>query len=218
MIAAGAGVFGVWVPSRLAERQVAEALRPHIDPAGSLSVRARTTALDYPQGRIRRLDIDARSLKIGDLTAEGLRASMRGVTLGQSASGGLSVRARAGRLTVTIGPDDLKRFLRARGVQNPEVAIDATGVKASGTIRTGAVDVAARLSGQFEGSGRDLRFRVTSLDVGGVQLPPAVATTVFGMIQPSISLDALPFAVEVDRVSTDAGRVVVTAQVVSGAP
>lgn len=218
VVAVAAGVLGVWVPSMLAERQVAEALRPHIDPAGSLSVRARTTALDYPQGRIRRLDIDARGLKIGDLTAEGFRASMKGVTLGQSASGAVSVRARAGRLTVTIGPEDLKRFLGTRGVQNPEVAIDATGVKASGMIRAGAVEVTARLQGQFQGSGRDIRFRVTSLDVGGVELPPAVAGTVFAMIQPSLSLDALPFAAEVDRISTDTGRVVVTARVVGGEP
>lgn len=214
-IAVAIGVVAVWVPSRLAERQVTEALRPHIDPAGSLSVRARTTALDYPQGRIRRLDIDARGIKIGELTAEGLRASMKGVTLTQSTSGALVVRARAGRLTVTIGADDLKRFLRTRGVQNPEVAVDASGVKASGMIRVGAVEVAARLSGQFQGSGRDLRFRVTSLDVGGVELPPAVAGTVFGTIQPSVSLDALPFPVEIDRVSTDEGRVVVTARVVA---
>jgi hypothetical protein len=202
----------------LAERQVAEALRPHIDPAGSLSVRARTTVLDYPRGRIRRLDIDARGLKIGDLTAERFRASMNGVTLRQSTSGSVSVRARAGRLAVTIGPDDLKRFLQTRGVQNPEVAIDAAGVKASGMVRAGAMEVTARASGQFEGSGRSLRFRVTSLDVGGVQLPPAVASTVFGMIQPSISLDALPIPAEVDKVSTDTGRVVVSAHVVGGEP
>lgn len=218
VIALAAGVFGVWIPSMLAERQVAEALRPHIDPAGSLSVRARTTAFDYPQGRIRRLDVDARGLMIGDLTAEGFRASMKDVTLGQSASGGASVRARAGRLAVTIAPDDLKKFLRTRGVENPEVAIDASGVKASGRIRAGAVEVTARLSGQFQGSGRDLRFRVTSLDVGGVELPPAVASTVFAMIQPSVSLDALPFAAEVDRVSTDTGRVVVSAHVVGEEP
>ncbi|MGQ0548091.1 MAG: LmeA family phospholipid-binding protein [Armatimonadota bacterium] len=214
-MAVAIGALAVWVPSRLAERQVTEALRPHIDPTGSLSVQVRTTALDYPRGRIRRLDVDARGIKIADLTAEGLTASMKGVTLTQSTSGALVVRARAGHLTVTIAADDLKRFLRTRGVQNPEVAIDAAGVKASGMMRVGAVEVAARLSGQFEGSGRDLRFRVTSLDVGGVELPPAVAGTVFGTIQPSWSLESLPFPVEIDRISTSEGRVVVTARVVA---
>lgn len=218
-LAVAVGALAVWVPSRLAERQLAQVLRPLVEPAGSLWVRARTTAFAYLFGRINRLDLDARGIRLGDLTAERLRASLTGVTLSRSpADGRLLVGARAGDLTVTIGGEDVERFLRARGVQSPAVTIDAAGVTATGMVRAGALEVTARVSGQFVASGRDLRFRVTSLDVGGVELPPAVAGTIFGMIQPSVSLDTLPFPLAIDRISTGDGRVVVAARVVGAEP
>jgi len=213
------GVFAVWVPSRLAERQVAAALRPHIEPTGSISVNARTTALAYPRGWINRLDVDARRVKLGDLTAERLSASLTGVALTQSpADGRLSMRARAGTLSVTIGRTDMERFLSTRGVKSPSVIIDAAGLTATGLIRAGALEVPARVSGQFVAVGRDLQFRVTSLDVGGVEVPPAVATTILGMMQPSVSFDALPFPIAIDRVTTGDGHVVVAGRIVSEGP
>ncbi len=218
-LALAIGILAVWVPSKLAQRQVAEALRPYVTPAGSLSVRARTTALAYPRGRIHRLGVDARGVRLGDLTAERLTASLTGVTLTQTpADGRLSMRARAGDLTVTIGREDIEQFLRARGLQSASVTIDAAGITARGAVRAGAVEVPARVSGRFVGAGRDLRFRLTSLEIGGVQLPPAMAGTLSGMIQPSVSLDALPFPIVIDRVSTDDGRVVVAARVEGAGP
>jgi hypothetical protein len=215
-----AAALSVWVPSRIAERQVAAALRPHLEPTGSVQVRARTTAPAVVRGRIDRLHVEARAIRLGDLSAERLTATLVGVTLTRSSTNGRVIgQARNGDLTVEIGRGDLERFLRARGVENPVVTIDATGVMATGLVRAGALEVTARVRGQFyAASRRDLRFRVASIEVSGVELPPALAGTVLALVQPAVSLDGLPFPIAIDRVTSSDGRVVVHARVEGSGP
>lgn len=209
----------LWVPSIIAERRIAAALRPHLEPGGSVTVRARTTAVAFLRGRIDRLHVEARAIRLGDMSAERMTVTLSGVELARSPAGGGTVgRARSGEAVIEIGRGDLERFLRARGVEDPVVTIDATGVAASGMVRVGAVTAAARVRGQFHASsGRDLRFRVTSFEVSGVEIPPALAGTVLGVVQPNVSLGELPIPLTVDRVTSGEGRVVVHARIVEAA-
>ncbi len=215
-----AAALSVWAPSKIAERQVTAALRPHLEPTGSVQVRAWTTAPAFVRGRIDRLRVEARAIRLGDLTADHLAASLAGITLTRSpANGRIIGQARSGDVAIEIGRAGLERFLRARGVQNPSVTIDATGVMATGQARVGAIEVTARVRGQFyAASGRDLLFRVTSLEVSGVELPPPLAATVLALIQPAVSLDALPFPIVIERVTSSDGRIVVQARVEGSGP
>jgi hypothetical protein len=220
LVAAILGVL-LWVPSWLASRQFAEVLRPYVQQNGSLRVNAWTTPLGYLRGEIRRLNVDAREIKLGDLTADRLRASLSGVRLTRARSSPSQppVRARSGQITAEVAADDLERFLRGRDVRNPVVKIDPSGVAASGHVRAGAVEVETHVRGQFDvSSSRDLRFRVTSLQVSGVEVPPAVAGTIVAAVQPAISLQGLPFPLAIDRVSTTEGRIIIQARVVETPP
>lgn len=89
------------------------------------------------------------------------------------------------------------------------VAIDASGVAAEGMATVGGVGVKARIRGQFVASGADLLFRVTSLDVSGVDVPPVVVQTALGFAQPAVSFRDLPFAMVIERVTSEESRVIV---------
>lgn len=203
-----------WVPARIVERQIAAALKPHLEPEGTVAVWARATARGLMRGYVARVHVEAKAIRVGDMAAQRLDATLLGIDLVRTPSGDRTIgRVRGGDATIEFGRADLERFLRSRGVDHPTVAIDASGVIAEGTVRAGGVVLRARVRGQFYAAGSDLRFRVTSLEVSGMDVPAALAETVVGAVRPAVSLRELPFPMVVDQVTSGDGRVVVHARV-----
>jgi len=200
------------VPARIVERQIAAALHPLIEPGGSLVVRARVTPFGLLRGYLGRVRVTARSIRVGALTSQRLEAMLTGVDLIKTPSGDRAVgRVRGGRAVFEFGRTDMEHFLRKRGVENPVVGIDASGVTAEGMATVGGAAVKARIRGQFVASGADLLFRVMSLEVSGVDVPAVVAQTALGFAQPAVSFRDLPFTMVIERVTSEEGRVIVRA-------
>ena len=184
----------VLVPARVVERQIAGALHPLLEPGGIVTVRARVSPLGLIRGYLGRVRVTARGIRIGSLTSQRLDAMLTGVDLIKTPGGERAVgRVRAGRAVIEFGRTDLEQFLRKRGVENPVVGIDAAGVAAEGMATVGGASVRARIRGQFIAVGADLLFRVTSLEVSGVDVPAAIAQTALGLVQPAVSFRELPF-------------------------
>ncbi len=210
-----------WVPSLVVERQIAAVLRARLEASGPVTVRARTTLAALAQKRIERIDIEARGVRLGDLAADRLTAVLEGVAFRRAPDGVVVIASiRAGSAEIEITEDDLERYLSARGVDTPSVHIDRTAVTATGGMRVGPVLATARLRGQFyTADGRDLYFRVASLDVSGMDVPRALADTVLAIAaQPVVSVRHLPVPVRIDRIDAEAGRVVVHARAEAPAP
>lgn len=206
-----------WVPSAFVRHQVAASIHPQLGPPGQLTVRARTTAWSLARGRVDHLDIEARDLSLGQVSARRFRASMAGVETAGSGPGGAAIRSvESGSAELEIGQPDLERLLADHGIVGPVVTIDADGFTAMGLLRAGPFAGPARVRGQFYAvSGTDLHFRVTSLAVNGTELPPALANAALAVAsQPILSLRGLPVPVQIERVISETGRVVVFAQVV----
>jgi hypothetical protein len=205
------------IPARIVERQIAGALHPLLEPGGTVTVRARVSPLGLIRGYLGRVRVTARGIRVGSLTSQRLDAKetmLIGVDLIQTSGGDRAVgRVRGGRGVIEFGRADLEQFLRKRGVENPVVGIDASGVTAEGMATVGGAAVRARIRGQFVAAGADLLFRVTSLEVSGVDVPPMIAQTALGLVQPAVSFRDLPFPLAIERVTSEDGRVVVRALV-----
>jgi len=204
--------LGIWAPSAIIERQMASVLRAHLEPEGSVRVRVRATVWGLAQQRVERMHVDATAIRLGDLAADRLRADLTGIAFLRSAEGWTPTRVRSGEATAEIGRLRLEQFLRDRGVAAPSVQVAASGVTVSGGMPAGAVRVPFKLQGQFEAAGRDLRFRVATLEVGGADVPRQLADTLMGLVQPVVSLSRLPIPLVVHRVSTEDGRLIVRAR------
>lgn len=219
-ILAGAAVLVLlWVPPRVVERQATAALQSALQPSGALAVRARVTPLGLLRGRVDRLDLEAAGVRLGDLVAGRLAAELRGVTL-RRAGGGWAIVVRSGNASVEIGRADLERYLRERGVEQPSVRIDASGIEAAGGVRIGPVSATARVLGQFyAASGTDLHFRVDSLDLSGTQVPAGMANAVFATAgRPVATLRGLPVSSHIERVVAEPGRVIVRVRIGEAVP
>ena len=204
----------VVIPARIVERQIAGALHPLLEPGGTVTVRAGVSPLGLIRGYLGRVRVTARGIRVGSLTSQRLDAMLSGVDLFKTPSGDRAVgRVRGGRAVIEFGRADLEQFLRKRGVENPVVGVDASGVTAEGMATVGGAAVRARIRGQFVAAGADLLFRVTSLEVSGVDVPPAIAQTALGLVQPAVSFRDLPFPMIIERVASEEGRVVVRALV-----
>ncbi|MBI3997600.1 MAG: DUF2993 domain-containing protein [Armatimonadetes bacterium] len=205
----------IWLPSRFVENRISALLRQHLEPTGWVDVRARATLWGVVQGRVDALDVEARGVRLGELVAQRMRATLAGVELVRSPAGRWAVRTvRSGEASIEIGAQDLERLLAAKGVAQPQVTISASGVEASGTLRVGPVTGTLKLRGEFYTlSGRDLLFRVTALEVLETQVPPQVANAALSLMQLDISLGALPFPMNIDRIASEPGRVLVHARV-----
>ncbi|MBM3469844.1 MAG: DUF2993 domain-containing protein [Armatimonadetes bacterium] len=206
-----------WVPSSLVQHQLAASIRAQISSPGQLKVKARTTALSLARGHVDRLEIEVRDLPLGKASARRFRARLAGVEMAGPGQGGAAVRSvESGSAELEIGPPDLERLLAAHGIADPAVTIDADGVTATGMVHAGPFGGPARIRGQFYAvSGTELHFRVTSLVVKGEELPPMLANAVLILAsQPILSLNGLPVPVRIERVVSEPGRIVVSAQVV----
>ncbi len=206
-----------WVPSAFVRHQVASSIRAQLGTPGQLTISARTTAWSLARGRVDRLEIEARDLPLGKVSARRFRASMVGVEMAGSGQGGRAIRGvESGSAELEIGQSDLEHLLAAHGVVGPAVTIAADGITATGLVRAGPVGGPARVRGQlYAVSGTDLHFRVESLEVNGLELPPALANAVLAVAsQPVLSLRGLPVPVQIEQVILEAGRVVVSAHVV----
>lgn len=204
----------VIIPARIVERQISAAIQPLLEPGGTVAVRVRVSPFGLARGYLSRVRITARAIRIGALTSQRLDAVLTGVDLIKTPAGDRAVgRARGGAAVIEFGRADLEQFLRTRGVDQPTVTIDATGVSAEGMATVGGASVRARVRGQFYAAGPDLLFRVTSLEVSAVDVPPAIAQTAIGFVQPAVTLRDLPFPMVIDRVTSEPGRVVVRARI-----
>lgn len=204
------------VPSFAAQHMLAASIRAQIPPPEELKVRARTTAWSLARGRADRLDIEVTGLPLGKTSARRFHARLTGVEMAGPGQTGAAVGSvESGSAELEIGPQDLERLLEAHGISGPEVTIDADGVTATGTVQAGPFEGPARVRGQFYAvSGTDLHFRVTSLAVKGEEVPPILANMVLVVAsQPVLSLRGLPVPVRIERVVSETGRIVVSAQV-----
>lgn len=208
-------VLWTWIPSIIVQQRVASALRARLQPAGTVAVRARTNALMFIRGRVDRLAIDASGVRLGDVTAERLTARLRGAVLRSGArDGDMFVSVESGSARVEISQAGIEQFLRTRGVENPSVTIDEAGVTATGGVRVGPLLATARLRGQFQAANAtDIYFRVTSLDLSGVNVSGSLATTALNLAsQPVVSLRGFPVPVTIDRIVSRPGSIEVRAR------
>lgn len=214
-LAAAAAVLALlWVTQGMVERRAAAALRSALQPSGALAVRARLRPLGLLRGRVDRLDLEAAGVRLGGLAAGRFVAELRGVTL-RRAGGAWTILVRDGTASVEIGQANLEEYLRERGIEQPSVHIDASGIEAVGGVRMGPVATAARVKGHlYAASGTDLHFRVTSLRVGGTEVPDGMAGAVFAMAgTPVATLRGLPIQLLIEQVSAGPGRVIVRARI-----
>jgi hypothetical protein len=202
------------IPSALLTREVRDAVRAQVQPTGGLSVSARTTLPGLLERRARTIDIDASGVRLGDLTAERLRANLRGARLRDAADGRLAADVDSGTAEAHISAADLEQLLRSRGVGQPTVSITTGGVSVSGDVNVGPVQAKAQMEGQFYLVGTaDVHFRVTALNVSGVVVPPDMVTTVLGLTTtPLLSLGRLPVNVAIHRIEMQSGRVILHAR------
>jgi hypothetical protein len=212
----------VWsvVPSALATRRVREAVRTQVQPAGGLDVRVRTTLAGLLGRRARTIDIDAAGVRLGDVIAQRLRMRLRGVQLRERDGGSLGADVDAGTAEVEVAGADLEQLLRTRGVERPSVSINTERIAVTGGVRVGPVFAEMRLTGQFYVVGAtDIHFRITALNMSGVEVPPDLATTALALTTtPVLSLKGLPVAVAIERIDAQAGKVVLYARAGTGAP
>jgi hypothetical protein len=216
LIAGAVLVAVVWalVPSLIVQRQLTAMLRQRLQATG-VSVRARATVPGLLRGHVNRLDVSASRMRVGELTAEVFGATIMGLQLHRGPGGAVeiaSVQSGTARLEVT--QENLTEFLTRRAVQDPKVAIDETGVTATGNIQAGPVLAPAKIRGRFGVVDRtELHFQVESLELGGVSVAGSLATAFLGTAErPLISLRELPVPVVVESVSHTPGRVVVHAR------
>jgi len=205
-----------WAPSAFIRQQVAASIRAQLGTPGQLTIRARTTAWSLARGRVDSLEIEAQDLVLGNVSARRFRASMAGVEMAGSGRGGGAIRrVESGSAEIEIGQADLERLLAAHGIIGPAVTIDADGITATGLLRAGPFAGPAKVRGRFyAAAGTDLHFRVTSLAVNGTELPPALANAVLEVTsQPVLSLRGLPVPAQIERVTLETGRVVVSARI-----
>jgi hypothetical protein len=207
-----AGALAVGAPSVVIGRQMTVALRAHMEPGGSVQARVRATAWGLARQRVDRIQVNATGIRLGDLVADRLRADLSGVQFERSPTGWVPTHVGGGGATAEIGRARLEQFLRDRGVEQPEVLVAPSGITVAGAMPAGGARVPMRVAGQFEPAGRDLRFRVASLEIGGAEVPRQLAETLATLVQPVISLSRLPIPLIVDRVTVQDGRLVVGAR------
>jgi hypothetical protein len=212
LVVLAVAALAVGAPTLIIQRQMVTVLREHVEPDGTVRVRVLATAWGLVQQQVTRMRVEATGIRLGDLVADRLNAQLAGIEFERSPQGWVPVRVRAGTATAEIGQARLEQFLRERGVEQPEVRVEPAGIIVLGAMPAGAVRVTVRLQGQFEAAGRDLRFRATSLEIGGTEVPQQLADTLVGLVQPSISLSRLPIPLVVQRVSAASGRLIVRAQ------
>jgi hypothetical protein len=221
VLGAVVAVAGFWGPSWLVQRPVAALLRERLQATGEISVGTRASLVGLVRHRIERVDVTARGVRVGDVIAERFSATLHGITVTRVAGGALALGGiESGSAELTIGQADLERFLRDRGVGSPSVALDASGVTATGDVRVGPVLVSARMRGQFAVTDTtDLSFRPESFEVNGVVVPgPLVAGFLAATTRPVVSVRGLPVAMAIERVTSEPGRITVFARIGTSPP
>jgi hypothetical protein len=203
------------VPSLIVQQRLTSALRQGL-PAAEVSVRARATASGVLRGYVNRVDVSAARVRVGELTAERFSASLVGVQLRRNSGGDVEVAGvQSGTARLEVTQENLAEYLGQRGVQEPKVTIDESGVTATGNLQAGPVLAPATIRGQFSVVNKaDLYFQIESLELGGVSVAGSLATALLGTAQrPLITLSELPVPVVADRVSHVPGRVLVDARI-----
>ncbi len=204
----------VWVPSRSAAGAVGGALLESMGGTGLVSVRARATALGMSRGVVGYVEVVATRVPLGDLVAARVRLTSRNLRLSRGQGGKVEVTgAEVVTAQVEIDPRDLEQLLLSKGVESPEVKVGKDGITAAGVIRMGPVNTTARLRGSVhEVGGTDLFFRIQSIEVGGVQLPPDVTRAAVALAgEPVLSLRDLPLPIAIERVAYGEGRLTIHA-------
>jgi hypothetical protein len=209
---AAAGVVTVWLPSTLLARQVAAAVRLHLATGGTVRVTARATAWGLAAGRVDRIDVTATDVRLGELVARRVTARLRDVRAARDGRAWRIVQVASGQTEVEIGAEALQQVLASRGVQRAQVAIGPGAVAATGELRVGVVLLPLSVRVQpYSATGRDLRFRVVALAVGGAGVPSALADAVLAAAQPPVTFHGLPWPLRVTRVETSAGAIRIVA-------
>jgi DUF2993 family protein len=202
------------VPSALLTRRVRNAVQTEVQPTGPLSVSVRTTLPAMLRRRAQTVEIEAAGARLGDVTADHLRVHLRGVRLRDGEGGRLTADVDAGTVDVEVSAANLEQFLRSRGVDHPTVSMTTSGIAVSGDVHVGPVQAKAQMEGQFYVVGTtDVHFRITSLSMSGVEVPPTLATAVLGLTTtPLLSLGRLPVKVSIDRIEMRPGKTVLHAR------
>jgi hypothetical protein len=212
-------VLWALVPSLIIQQRLTSALRQRL-PAAELSVRVRATAPGLLRGYVNRVHVVALGVSVGELTAERFSATIVGLRLRPGAGGAVEVGGvQSGTARLEVTHENLAMYLAQRGVQDPNVTIDESGVTATGNLQAGPVLAPAKIRGRFNVANQtDLYFHTESLELGGLSVTGSLTTALLGPVQrPLISLSGLPVPVVVDNVSHVSGRVLIDARI-AGTP
>ncbi len=212
-------VWGVAIPGLLQWRLQA-ALRRAL-PAASVRVGVRGRPDALLAGRLARLTVDIRRATVDGLPVQALTADFFQVEVDSQRvlrGGDLAIRhIGAGRATLVLTEDGLQRYLdEAKGVKGARVRLADGIITVEGAIIVLHQELGATMSGSFVvQDGRQVRLRVQSFSVSGVELPPDVANVLIAPLNPLLSVDQLPIPLHFLTVVIERGRLMLTAEPVS---
>jgi len=215
LVGAAVGLAAAAIP-RYVESRLAASLRNDLH-AGRVAVTVRAGPRDALAGRFEALDLTIEAFRVGDLPVERLEANLTGVELdrGRLTSSGELVLRRLGRgsATVTVTEAGLEQYLTSSGtLRSARVRLAGGEATVRGVIRVLTLDVTAVMRGEFTiPNGDRVAFRVRSISLGEVRLPPEVGQTLSATMNPLVRADAFPLSMRFTSVRTDRGELVLRA-------
>ena len=204
------GVAADFAAARLAEDKVAQALQREyrLDRRPVVSVR------DFPflphllAGRLDAVDLAATQVRAEGVTLAQVELHLHGVHVDRSmllgAPGRVTVDQADG--TAELGQAELSRLLAER-LQGGSVEIGAQGVRLRATTTLLGQPLSAEVTGRLAVSGGRVRFTPERVQAPGV--PPALTRRLAPAFAFELPLPPLPAGIQVERVSTRPGVLLV---------
>lgn len=219
-VAAGLAVLGTWNLEASVRSRLEAALAASLEPGGQVQVHLEARPpLKLLAGRVDRLRVSARRLRLGDLVADRLELVGEGLQLeqpGSGPSGGLPVRsARQLEVRMSLSEQTLNAYLRGRYelARLVQVRLTPSGPRLEMKAEAGKTRVAVSLEGRLQVEPGNVIALVPdrlAIRQGGVE---ALALSVTGLGQPmELVVEALPVPVTIEQVASGDGELHVLAQ------
>lgn len=209
-------VGGDYAAARLFESRVTTILEQRYD----LGTRPIVQVRDFPflphllSGNFSAIDLAAKEVRAEGITAQALELHLRGVHVPRKVllGGSGDVRVDHADGEVTLSEAEVNRLLAAELPQPLTLSFQPDEVRARARVTVLGQAVDALVTGRLGVSAGRLTFTPTHVEAAG--LPSALLSRVAGLVAFQVSL-RLPAGIQLERVNTEQGAVVVTGQAAS---